>query len=126
MNASLLAGACLILALTPNLAQANALTPMGNWSRGDGKAKVRIEPCGKDICAINTWIKAGNRDEKVGDTLVMTVTQADTTWAGKAYDPQRKLTYRLTMVVGEKTMTTRGCVLGGLICKGTNWTRIEP
>lgn len=125
MKFPILSGACLILAFSPALAQADEVTPMGDWSRGDGKAKVRIEPCGKDICAINTWIKAGNRDEKVGDKLVMTVTPAGTNWTGKAYDPQRKLTYRLTMTVNEKTMTTRGCVLGGLICKGTDWTRIE-
>ncbi len=111
----------LSLLATPVLAQ----TPQGDWSRGDGKAKVTIAPCGDDLCAINTWIRAGVRDEKVGDKLVMTVTEGDGgRWVGKAYDPQRKLNYRLTIDVAEKTMTTSGCVLGGLICKKMAWTRI--
>jgi uncharacterized protein (DUF2147 family) len=105
---------------------AQAASPQGDWSRGDGKAKVRIAPCGEDICATNTWIRPGTKDEKTGDRLVMTIAdQGDGKWTGKAYDPQRKLHYRLKMRVAEKTMTTTGCVLGGLICKGVDWTRID-
>ncbi len=98
----------------------------GEWARGDGKAKVRMEPCGADLCAVNTWIKPGVRDEKVDDRLVMTLAGNGTMrWSGKAYDPQRKLTYRLTITADARTMTTTGCVLGGLICKGMHWTRIS-
>ena len=101
-------------------------SPEGNWSRGDGKAKVKIAPCGDDLCAVNTWIKAGTKNEKTGDKLVMTVAHSgDGHWKGKAYDPQRKLTYRLSMTVAESRMTTRGCVLGGLVCKGVDWKRLD-
>ena len=107
-------------------ANAQTLSPQGNWSRGDGKAKVRIAPCGAELCAVNTWIRAGVRDEKVGDKLVMSVVQDnDRTWKGKAFDPQRNLTYRLTIDVKGATMTTSGCVLGGLICKHVDWTRLD-
>ena len=97
----------------------------GDWSRGDGKAKVRIEPCGDDICAINTWIRPGVSDEKVGDRLVMTIKPngADK-WVGKAFDPQRHMTYRMSIDVAATTMTTHGCVLGGLLCKNMGWTRL--
>jgi len=104
--------------------QAEEPSPEGDWARGDGKAKVRIAPCGGDICAVNTWIKAGVKDEKVGDRLVMTVKPAGGgKWTGRAYDPQRKMTYKLTMDVAAQTMRTHGCVLNGLICKGVDWTR---
>jgi uncharacterized protein (DUF2147 family) len=87
---------------------------------------VRIAPCGEDICAVNTWIRPGTKDEKTGDRLVMTITdQGDGKWTGRAYDPQRHMHYRLKMQVAENTMTTTGCVLGGLICKGVEWTRID-
>ncbi|ESQ86065.1 hypothetical protein AEAC466_02435 [Asticcacaulis sp. AC466] len=114
------------LAQADRLDQTNeASSPEGNWSRGDGKAKVRIAPCGDDLCAVNTWIKTGVKDEKVGDKLVMTVSHSGGgQWSGKAYDPQRKLTYRLKMTVAADTMKTSGCVLGGLICKGVTWSRI--
>ena len=54
------------------------------WARGDGIARVKIEPCGTDLCAINTWIKPGVTDEKVGDRLVLSL-KADngTHWAGR-------------------------------------------
>ena len=116
--------AALTLSATNTLATEGP-SPQGMWSRGDGKAKVEIAPCGDDLCAVNTWIKPGTPSEKVGDKLVMTVTQATATrWTGKAYDPQRKMTYRLTMTVGDDRMTTTGCVLG-VLCKSMGWTRIS-
>ena len=97
---------------------------LGDWARGDGKAKVRIAPCGDDICAINTWIRPGVPDEKVGDRLVMTIKPEGGKWVGKAYDPQRHMTFAMTIDVGASTLTTHGCVLGGLICKNMGWTRL--
>jgi uncharacterized protein (DUF2147 family) len=98
----------------------------GVWARSDGKAKVRIAPCGGDICAINTWIKPGTPNEKAGDRLVMKVEKvAANKYSGSAFDPQRDMTYRITLDVGSDRMTTTGCVLGGLLCKGVGWTRID-
>ena len=81
----------------------------GQWARGDGNAKVRIAACGKNICAVNTWIKPG----------------PDGVYAGDAFDPQRDLTYRITVTVNGDRMTTKGCVIAGLLCKGVDWTRIH-
>lgn len=121
----------MLLAAGAAQAQQTASGPEGDWARGDGKARVRIAPCDKGgedgaLCAINTWMRSDVRDEKTGDRLIMTVTPKGTaTWQGKAYDPQRKLTYRLIMKVTDTHMTTRGCVLGGLVCKSMTWTRLE-
>lgn len=112
----------ILLLAAPAHADTGAL--QGEWARGDGKARVRMENCGSDLCAVNTWIKPGVRDEKVDDRLIMTLTDAGASrWTGKAYDPQRGLTYRLTITADGRGMTTTGCVLGGLICKGMHWTR---
>ena len=114
-----------ILGLVAGPLHAAEASLQGDWSRGDGKAKVRIEPCGDDICAINTWIKPGVKDEKVGDKLVMTVKPSGADkWVGKAFDPQRHMTYRMSIDVAATTMTTHGCVLGGLLCKNMGWTRL--
>ena len=115
--------AALWFAATPLHAAENSLE--GDWSRGDGKAKVRIAPCGSDICAVNTWIRAGVPDEKVGDRLVMTIKPSGPDkWVGKAFDPQRHMTFRMNIEVGDTRMTTHGCVLGGLLCKTMGWTRL--
>ena len=106
------------------LSTADTLPLQGDWARGDGKARVRMEPCGADLCAVNTWIRPGVRDEKVDDRLIMTLkNDGSARWTGQAYDPQRRLTYRLTITADARNMTTTGCVLGGLICKGMHWTR---
>ncbi len=123
----LFAAALLIMLVPYVLTPAHADTPgpQGNWSRGDGKARVTIAPCGGDICAVNTWIKPGVKDEKEGDKLVMSVKPEGAKYVGRAFDPQRNLHYRLTITMnGDSKMTTSGCVLGGLICKSMQWTRL--
>ncbi len=98
----------------------------GQWARGDGNAKVRIASCGSDICATNTWIKPGTPREKKGDRLIMTIKPgADGAYSGTAFDPQRDMTYKLTVTVNGDAMTTTGCIVAGLLCKGINWTRIN-
>lgn len=105
---------------------ASAADINGQWARGDGNAKVRVAPCGADICATNTWIKPGTPKEKEGDKLVMSIKPtSDGEYSGTAFDPQRDMTYKLTVSVKGDTMTTKGCVLAGVICKGVEWSRIN-
>ena len=97
----------------------------GEWARGDGDARVRIEPCGKSLCAINTWIKDNSDGEDVGDRLIMNVAPKSTNeLTGTAYDPKRNRTYSLTLDVGQTELTTRGCVLFGLLCRSVSWSRL--
>jgi len=123
-GAALIAAGWLALSPLAALADTGAPSPLGVWSRGDGKARVKIDPCGGKLCAVNVWIKPGTQDEKVGDVLELDVAPAgDGKLAGQAWDPQRKMHYRFSMTVGAQDMTTRGCVLAGLICKSMPWTR---
>lgn len=104
----------------------HAATLDGNWARGDGKARVKIAKCGANICATNTWIKPGTPSEKAGDVLVMTIKPVSPSqYSGSAFDPQRNMSYKISLTVKEKSLTTKGCVLGGLLCKGVGWTRID-
>ena len=98
----------------------------GDWARSDGKARVKIAKCGADICATNTWIKPGTPSEKAGDVLVMKVEKvSDNRYSGSAFDPQRDMSYKIKLDVSGYTITSKGCVLGGLLCKGVGWTRIK-
>lgn len=123
MKTSLLIASILTVAAA-GMAQAADIN--GNWARSDGKAKVKIAQCGADICATNTWIKPGTPSEKAGDVLVMKVEKvSDSQYSGSAFDPQRDMSYKITLDVGATRMTSKGCVLGGLLCKGVGWTRIN-
>ena len=111
-----------ILGATPAAAEPSLV---GHWARGDGKARVVIEPCPGGYCAINTWIRPGTKGEKVGDKLVMNVSPSGpSTMEGKAWDPQRNLMYSMTIKVAANTLESRGCILGGLLCKNMSWSRI--
>ena len=125
-------GNCLVLgafalACVAAAAATASPSPMGDWARGDGKARVRIEPCGQKLCAVNTWIRPGVTDEKVGDRLVLDVaTAGPSTFEGEAWDPKRRVTFSFRMEVGDRTLTTHGCMLAGLLCKQMGWTRLDP
>jgi len=107
-------------------AEASPEMMAGTWARGDGLAKVRINRCGASICAVNTWVKDPSGGEKVGDRLVMTVSpKAAGKMAGTAFDPQRNLSYRIEINVASQRMSTRGCVLGGVVCKSVAWTKLN-
>ncbi|MEP6566716.1 MAG: DUF2147 domain-containing protein [Mesorhizobium sp.] len=100
--------------------------PNGVWMRGDGNARVRIAPCGSDICATNLWIKDTSGGENVGDRLVMTIKpKSADTLVGKAFDPKRHLTFAIQVKVKKASLVTRGCVIGGIVCKNVNWSRVN-
>lgn len=100
-------------------------SPDGVWMRDDGNARVQIAQCGSKLCATNLWIKDTSKGEEVGDRLVMSLDRkSDTELSGTAYDPKRSKTYKITVIVGNNTLTTRGCILGGLLCRDVNWSGV--
>ncbi|MBX3568508.1 MAG: DUF2147 domain-containing protein [Rhizobiaceae bacterium] len=119
-----------ILVMLATVAGADAVEggpdPSGVWLRGDGNARVRIAPCGAKICATNLWIKDSSGGEEVGDRLVMTVKPKNaSTLSGKAFDVKRNMTYAIDITVKRSSLTTRGCIVGGLVCKAVNWSRAK-
>lgn len=116
-----------ILSLLAFSTAATAEEPIhGIWKRGDGKAIVEIAPCGGDLCAVNTWVAPHAKDEKTGDKLVMRLKRQDTErYKGTAHDPQRNLTYSMTVKTSGSAMQSQGCVLAGLACRSMGWTRLR-
>lgn len=96
--------------------------PSGIWLRDDGNARVRIAPCGTNICATNLWIGDTSKGEEAGDRLVMSLQpKSPDTLAGTAYDAKRDRTYSITVQVSENALLTRGCILGGVLCRNVHW-----
>ena len=123
MHARFLAACTLIVAGTPVAASADDI--YGTWMRGDGAAHVRIGPCGDAICATNTWIRNPDQQgEKVGDRLIFKIHPDKQGWSGTAYDPQRQLSISARLKAAGGHLTTSGCVMGGMLCKSTRWTRM--
>lgn len=117
----------LALALALDVATADATPGMaGEWSRGDGLARVHITPCGGQICATNTWVRDPGEGEAIGDQLVMTLApEGDGRLVGTAFDVKRKMTYSMNIAVAPDHLTARGCIIKGIACKTMHWTRVR-
>src|SRR5271168_3970380 len=75
---------------------------LGDWARGDGKTHIRVVRCGGEVCALNTWVRSGVSDEKIGDRLTLNITAAGAaSWSGNAFDPQRNQTYTMNVHVAD-------------------------
>jgi uncharacterized protein (DUF2147 family) len=46
-------------------------------------------------------------------------------WSGRAFNPEDGRTYSGKMTLSGGSMTTSGCVLGGLICRSVNWRKVN-
>ena len=116
-----------LLAAVPILASAEGGPDIsGNWTRSDGKTRVRVVSCGNQICVTNTWVKDASGGEAVGDKLIMTLApQGTSALAGSAYDVKRDASYSLQISVQNDQMQTRGCMLVGVVCKSLNWIRAQ-
>lgn len=114
----------LLLTLVPTTALADGF--VGAWARGDGIARVKVERCGARTCMTDTYIRPDVTNEKVGDRIIFDVKpQPDGTLSGSAYDPQRDLRFSVVVTIAGDRMTTKGCVLAGIVCKSESWTRIR-
>jgi uncharacterized protein (DUF2147 family) len=113
---------CLALAASANFAFAGDV--LGEWSRDDGKAKVRFASCGGAVCGSITWLKDRTGAGKVGQRVFFDMKPSgDNAWAGSAFNPEDGKDYSGKMTLAGDHLTTAGCVLGGLICKSVEWTR---
>jgi uncharacterized protein (DUF2147 family) len=120
--ALVLVGSALLVA---GSASAGDPTITGDWSRNDGGSRINIGPCGKLLCAVNTWIRDPAEGELVGDRLVLALQPRDAgALTGEAFDERRKLRYSLLISVRGNAMTTEGCLLSGVVCKSLHWIRV--
>jgi len=98
----------------------------GVWARTDGKARVQFGPCGGGTCGTVVWLQNPNGPGRIGEQ-VFTGMQASSPsqWAGTAHNPEDGNDYDGTMVLAGNRLTTKGCALGGMICKTYYWSRVR-
>ncbi len=98
---------------------------VGNWQRSDGTSRIRMSPCGDAVCGHITWLRTpGASPAKVGQRVFSNMKQDGAGWSGSAFNPEDGKTYTGKATVSGGSMTTKGCALGGLICKSVSWSRM--
>jgi uncharacterized protein (DUF2147 family) len=118
------ASAASLLLLAGTAAQADVI---GTWLRDTGASQVKFAPCGGAICGHIAWLKPGvETPAKIGQRVFYEMKPAGANaWQGKAFNPEDGQTYTGKMSLSGSTLTTQGCVMGGMICKSTTWTRAK-
>jgi uncharacterized protein (DUF2147 family) len=115
-------GALAIIGLGAGVAHAG--DPTGIWLRDSGSSKVKIAKCGAAFCGTIVWLKDKDGPAKIGQRVFYNMkADGDNSWEGNAFNPEDGKTYSGTMSLSGSTLTTAGCVMGGLICRSTNWSK---
>jgi uncharacterized protein (DUF2147 family) len=98
----------------------------GVWLRDNGRSQVRIYSCGDVLCGSIAWLKDPSGPGRIGQRVFFDMTpQGDGKWKGKAFNPEDSKTYTGMMSLSGNSLTTAGCVFGGLICKSAKWSRVH-
>ena len=117
-----LTSTALLLTTAPSLAD----EVLGTWLRDNGALKVKFEPCGDAVCGNVVWLRPGSESKaKIGQLMFFDMhPDGANSWTGKAAAPDDGSIYSGKMSIEGATLSTSGCIVGGLICKSANWKRV--
>ncbi|MBK0400495.1 DUF2147 domain-containing protein [Limibaculum sp. M0105] len=111
---------------------ASAEQPVGVWKttpKDDGRyLHIEIAPCtdgAQLLCGTTVGAFAGARTDIVGKRIFwdMAPDGAGKWTGGEIWAPDEDKTYSGMLEMNGATLEISGCVMGGLICRGQDWTR---
>jgi uncharacterized protein (DUF2147 family) len=104
-------------------ASQSATTPLGLWLTEEKAGKIRIEPCGANLCGYSVDARSNQNGEQV---LVDMKPGRDFRWSGRILDPSTGSTYDSTIALtGSDTLRVQGCAFSGMFCGGQTWSRLN-
>lgn len=89
----------------------------GRW-RTQAGSTAQIAPCGGAFCIT---LKSGEHAGKRIGTLSLS---GENSYRGEITDPENDKTYSGKASISGGTLKMSGCVLGGLICRSQNWSKL--
>ena len=97
-------------------------SPVGVWLTEEKEGKVRIQPCGANLCGFAVDAKSNANGEQV----LINMKPGQGKWSGRILDPNTGSTYDSTIALkGSDTLRVQGCAFGGMFCGGQTWTRVN-
>ena len=97
-------------------------SPIGVWLTEEKEGKVRIEPCGPNLCGYSVDAKTNLDGAKV---LINMKPAQGLKWTGRIYNPNTGSNYNSTIALKGNTLRVQGCAFGGMFCGGQNWSRVN-
>lgn len=123
-----LLSAALVLGLT-SVASADPI--VGTWvsetNEQGASMHVKIETCGPAVCGTVAKILGHEDTSAVGKSMIwdMTPQGGGEYTGGRVWAPDNDKTYRGKLLLNGDVLTMSGCVLGGAICRGNDFTRLK-
>ena len=123
-----------------------AADPAGVWLTQGGNSRIRVADCGGALCGTIIWLKEPNDPDTgkpktdknnsdaskrsrplIGVQIVLGMKPAGADkWSGQVYTAEDGKTYSGNLTVpGGSSLQLQGCALGGLVCKGQTWTKVN-
>ena len=98
--------------------------PTGSWVRPSTGTVIKMYDCGGNLCAKITSVKDKSKQGTVG-TVIMSGAKkvSDNKWEGDLLNTDDGQTYSGVVTLSGGGLSLKGCVLGGIICKGETWSR---
>ena len=125
-------------------ASAAPADPSGTYLTEDGRARIRVEPCGRNsaqMCGYVVWMKSSRGpggepllDSKnpdpakagrpvLGHQLMMGLRAKDTGYEGRIYNNEDGKSYNVTIwLEGSDLLKVRGCLVA-FLCSTQDWKR---
>jgi uncharacterized protein (DUF2147 family) len=145
MNA-LRTGTLALVAFGVSLSMSLAADLSGTWLTEGGTATVRLANCGDAVCGTIIALKQPNDPETgkpqtdrnnanaglrnrpiLGLQIVLGMKPSGgAKWTGKVYNAEDGETYTGNITLqSQNALKLEGCILGGMICQGQTWTRVN-
>ena len=98
----------------------------GTWVRPSTGTIIKTYTCGDKLCAKITGVKDKAKQGTVGTVIVSGAIKTGTdSWKGDLLNTEDGQTYNGVITLVGGGLTLKGCVLGGIICKGETWARVN-
>ncbi len=110
-------------ALVVAASDARAASFLGEWKRPSTGAIIQLYACGNGLgmrVVASKLIRAKGRRIMCGARKT-----GANRFEGNLLNPVDGATYYAIVELRGQTLTLKGCVLGGLLCKREDWTRIK-
>ncbi|MEM9436281.1 MAG: DUF2147 domain-containing protein [Pseudomonadota bacterium] len=104
---------------------------LGTWKSEPGETggfiHVTMVQCGTKICGTIAEVIGNDNTDIVGRQIItdMSPNGGGTYSGGTIWAPDQDRNYRAKMQLSGNSLEVEGCVLGGAICRGQTWARLN-